>query len=427
MSGQNIGRFQIIREIGRGAAAVVYEALDPRIGRPVALKVLAVGAGLTGAVRREAIERFYREARSAGKLSHPNVAQVYDVGEDAGRHYIAMELCHGVSLRDVLRFEGRIQEARLKFIALQILNALEAAHAVGIVHRDVKPENIIIGPKDLVKLTDFGIAKALGESTMTQTGVMLGTPAYMSPEQVLGRSVDARSDLFSLGAVLYECLSGRKAFDGESITAVTHKVAYVDPEPLKGVAPPWPDIVMKLLAKSPANRYQCATDVLSDIRADRSPVQPQQQLPSASQQGVQPQQASQTLQGAGCVILPPSVSAQQPTSRCPRCGSYFSGNFLSCPYCGQPQRALQVPPPYPSARNIPDNLGWAILVTLFFCLPLGIVSIAKAIEANAKKASGDYDGAYAAYHLSRFWMWASVLFGICVGFFMGMLSAIEQG
>ncbi|MCX8053152.1 MAG: serine/threonine protein kinase, partial [Armatimonadetes bacterium] len=145
VAGRSIGRFQIIREIGRGAAAVVYEAQDTQLHRPVALKVLAVGANLTGEARRQAIERFYREARSAGKLSHPNIAQIYDVGQDGGQHYIAMELCQGVTLRDILRFEGRISESRLKGISIQISNALEAAHAVRIIPRDTTPDNIIIG------------------------------------------------------------------------------------------------------------------------------------------------------------------------------------------------------------------------------------------------------------------------------------------
>jgi len=292
MAGETIGRFQIIREIGRGAAAVVYEAQDTQINRAVAIKVLSAATNLTGTARRQVIERFYREARSAGKLSHPNIAQVYDVGEDSGRHYIAMELCHGVNLRDMLHFEHRIDETRLKSMAMQILNALEAAHAAGIVHRDIKPENIVVGQGDRIKLTDFGIAKVLTDATMTQTGMMLGTPAYMSPEQVMGKDVDARSDLFSLGAVLYECLSGQKPFGGDSITAIAHKIAYEEPEPLSGVASPWPEIVMRALCKAPTNRYQCATDMLSDVRADRAPAQPQPASPT-------PQQVNQTINVPG--------------------------------------------------------------------------------------------------------------------------------
>ncbi len=424
MAGQSIGRFQIIREIGRGAAAVVYEALDTRIGRAVALKVLAVGTGLTGAARREAIERFYREARAAGRLSHPNIAQIYDVGEDKDRHYIAMELCQGVSLRDVLRFEGRIAEARLKFIALQILNALEAAHAAGIVHRDIKPENIILGQKDLVKLTDFGIAKALGESTMTQTGVMLGTPAYMSPEQVLGKGVDARSDLFSLGAVLYECLSGRKAFEGESITEVTHKVAYEDPQPLKHVASPWSEIVMKLLAKNPSDRYRCATDVISDVRADRAPFQPQRTAQPSQQQ------VNQTVYAPDPSLASGYSSRQSQVQRCTSCGVVLSSNFLVCPNCGRPLRHFHAAEPRPSAVDIPNNLPWSIVVTVLCCVPFGIVSIVKAVEAQSKKDFGDYAAARAAYMQSRQWMWVAVVVGIIgwsLWFFISVLEFLISG
>lgn len=411
---QNIGRFQLIRQIGRGAAATVYEAFDPRIGRSVALKVLTVVGTLEGAARREAIERFYREARLAGKLSHPNIAQIYDVGEDAGRYYIAMELCSGVSLRDVLRFEGRLSEQRVKNIALQVLSALEAAHAEGIVHRDIKPENIIVAQGDQVKLTDFGIAKALSGTTMTQTGTMLGTPAYMSPEQVLGKDVDARSDLFSLGTVLYECLSGRKPFDGDSITAVTHKIAYVDPEPLRGVVSPWPEIVMKLLAKAPSDRYQCATDVLLDIRADRAPAQPPQsaQLPQ--------QQVSQTVYAP---VPPPSVQYPQVgqySRQCVGCGTVFGSHLAQCPNCGRPAVSSQVfvqsspgqvgLPAQHMVQDVRSNLVDAILVTMFCCMPLGVVAIVKAVEANSKKASGDYYGALEAYKESRKWTWWS--FGI---------------
>jgi len=345
MAAQAIGRYQIIREIGRGAAAVVYEVQDTQLGRAVALKVLTVGANLMGAARREAIERFYREARAASKLSHPNIAQIYDVGQDGGRHYIAMELCQGVTLRDILRFEGRISEARVKAIALQILNALEAAHAAGIIHRDIKPENIVVGQNDRIKLTDFGIAKVLSDATMTQTGMMLGTPAYMSPEQVLGKSVDARSDLFSLGVVLYECLSGRKPFEGDTITAVTHKIAYVDPDPLTGVASPWPEIVTKALCKAPTNRYQCATDMLSDIRADRAPYQPRQ-----AAQPVQ-QQVNQTIY-APAPPLPDGT--QQPVPD------------------GQPGSAGGTPPPSPAggpvAKKSPPAWASCAAVVLLFLL-----------------------------------------------------------
>jgi len=375
MAAQAIGRYQIIREIGRGAAAVVYEAQDTQLGRAVALKVLTVGANLMGAARREAIERFYREARAASKLSHPNIAQIYDVGQDGGRHYIAMELCQGVTLRDILRFEGRISEARVKAIALQILNALEAAHAAGIIHRDIKPENIVVGQNDRIKLTDFGIAKVLSDATMTQTGMMLGTPAYMSPEQVLGKSVDARSDLFSLGVVLYECLSGRKPFEGDTITAVTHKIAYVDPDPLTGVASPWPEIVTKALCKAPTNRYQCATDMLSDIRADRAPYQPRQ--------AAQPpqQQVNQTIYAPAPPPLPtpPPTNVPVPSadSVCPHCHGMKSSAARVCPHCG---RDMPMDPRAATGVAIGAVVGFLIpLIYFIFQAPDPTVGLCAAV------------------------------------------------
>ncbi len=373
MAGQAIGRFQIIREIGRGAAAVVYEAQDTQISRPVAIKVLSAAANLTGAARRQVIERFYREARSAGKLSHPNIAQIYDVGEDSGRHYIAMELCQGVNLRDILHFEHRISETRLRAIAMQILSALEAAHAAGIVHRDIKPENIVVGQGDRIKLTDFGIAKLLTDSTMTQTGMMLGTPAYMSPEQVLGKDVDARSDLFSLGAVLYECLSGHKPFQGDTITAVTHKIAYEDAEPLTGVMSPWPAIVMKALCKAPSNRYQCATDMLSDVRADRAPVQPPQQM---NQTINVPAPASTSLQPGG-QAAPSGVGAFAGVHiKCSNCGNVFGGHLDQCPVCSCPVLPTQRqpgPPAQPTGVSFCPRCGGACPSQSAFCPACGQV------------------------------------------------------
>lgn len=374
-------RYQILRQIGKGAAAEVYEAFDTQIQRPVALKVLSIADSLTGAERRQAIERFYREVRLAGRLSHPNIAQVYSTGEQGGKHFIVMELCQGVSLREILYIEGWISEARVRRIAIQILEALKTAHSAGIIHRDIKPENIIVGQNDQVKLTDFGIAKAVSDATLTQSGMILGTPAYMSPEQIVGKNVDARSDIFSVGVLLYECLSGRKPFDGENITEVTQKIVFADPAPLTKVISPWPEIVMKALSKSPSDRYQNAAEMLSDIQAGR--------VPNQLSQSIQPGQraVSQTVHAPA----PP----QAPNTGVGR------GPFISTPNS-------------PPAQNIPSNLIWSILVTIFCFWPLGIVAIIKAAEADNKKSIGDYNGALQAYRESRTWMWLAAGAGFVV-------------
>lgn len=286
MNAQRIGRYDIIRELGRGNMGIVYEARDAQNGRTVALKQLSVAQALAGADRRQVIERFYREARAAGSLVHPNIAQVYDVGEFNGTHYLTMEYCAGTTLRDMLKFEHHIPESKLKGIADQILSALEVAHAAKIVHRDIKPDNIIIGANGSIKLMDFGIAKMLTDGTMTQTGQVMGSPAYMSPEQILGKPVDARTDLFSVGVVLYECLSGKKPFEEETITAVAHSIIYVNQEPLLGVPAYLNAIIAKVLSKEPSSRYQNATELRSDLKHQRTPVLPQPQIAQVQNQTI---------------------------------------------------------------------------------------------------------------------------------------------
>lgn len=368
--------------------------------------MLSIADSLTGAERRQAIERFYREVRLAGRLSHPNIAQVYSAGEEEGKCFIAMEFCKGVSLREILHMEGSISEARVKRIAIQVLEALKTAHSAGIIHRDIKPENLIVGQNDQVKLTDFGIAKAVSDATLTQitqSGMILGTPAYMSPEQVLGKNVDARSDIFSVGVVLYECLSGRKPFDGQTITAVTQQIISANPAPLTKIISPWREIVMKALSKSPSDRYQNAAEMLFDIQAGRVP----NQLPQSIQSGQQavnqtvyappPPQVPNTGVGGG----PPPSSGRTPPQLPPQAPNtgVGGGPFISTPNS-------------PPVQNIPSNLIASILVTIFCFWPFGIVAIVKAVEADKKKSIGDYNGALLAYHSSRTWMWVAIAFGL---------------
>ncbi|MEI6913926.1 MAG: protein kinase [Armatimonadota bacterium] len=265
---QQIGRYQIVRELGKGAMGIVYEAHDPHLGRTVALKILNFAAFMNGAAKREALERFTREGKIAAGLMHPNIAQVYDVGEDKGTPFLVMELCQGTSLRDMIQFEHAIPENRVRAIAEQLLSALTAAHARSIIHRDIKPDNIVFSRNEQIKLMDFGIAKIASDNTMTRTGQVLGSPAYMSPEQVLGKPVDQRSDLFSLGVVLYECLTGRKPFEGDSITAVSHKIAFEMPAPLTGQSPFWTQFLLKALEKDPAARFQTASQMVASLQSN---------------------------------------------------------------------------------------------------------------------------------------------------------------
>jgi eukaryotic-like serine/threonine-protein kinase len=221
-------KYKIIREIAR-SNDVVYEAVDLEMGRRIALKELVVPPNLTGTARRERIERFHREARASGKLSHPNIVTVYSYGEDNGRYYIAMEYLEGGTLRDVMQTRGALPVQEAVEIASQVLSALSHAHANRVIHRDVKPDNIHILPGGQVKLTDFGIARLTEEASLTGEGQVFGTPSYMSPEQIKGQNIDFRSDIFSAGIVLYEMVAGRKPFTGDSVISITYAIMQSEP------------------------------------------------------------------------------------------------------------------------------------------------------------------------------------------------------
>jgi len=268
-----IGKYDIVQELGRGGMGVVYKGHDALMERDVAIKVMA---DLMLAVP-EIRERFFREARTAGKLSHENITVVFDVGEDEGRPYIVMEYLTGSDLAEMLEKREPIPFLQKLDFAIQICRGLSYSHAHDIVHRDIKPQNIRIVGNGRVKIMDFGIARSV-TSTMTTTGAVIGTPYYMSPEQIQGRHVDKRSDIFSFGVLFYELLSGRKPFTGDVPTAVMFKIVYDAPPPLEddqidhrgGLR----EIVLKTLAKDPDQRYQDLAEVadaleniVSDLRA----------------------------------------------------------------------------------------------------------------------------------------------------------------
>jgi serine/threonine-protein kinase len=270
MSADIIARkYRIVREIAR-SNDIVYEAIDATMGRRLAIKELLVPPNLTGAARDERIERFNREARAAGKLSHHNIVTVYDFGEDAGRYFIAMEYLEGGTLRDALLGRGALPSQEASDIASQVLAALAHAHANSVVHRDVKPDNIHLLPDGLVKLTDFGIARLTEEASLTGDGQVFGTPSYMSPEQIEGRYVDHRSDLFSLGVVLYEMVAGRKPFTGDSVVSITYAIMNAEPAPLTGTPYPLERLIARALSKDPSQRFQSAAEmraILKDANA----------------------------------------------------------------------------------------------------------------------------------------------------------------
>jgi serine/threonine-protein kinase len=265
MSIQTVGRYEITGELGRGAMGVVYKALDPTIGRTVALKTMRLD--VHGLDAQEMVRRFQNEARAAGVLNHPNIVTIYDAGEQDGIFYIAMEFIEGTTLHEVLAEKRVLATDEVLQLTRQICRGLDYAHSNGIVHRDIKPANIMITGNGSVKIMDFGIAKSGGQ--VTNTGQVLGTPNYMAPEQVKGRQLDGRSDLFSLGVILYEMLTGEKPFVGQNVTTIIYKIVNENPITPRDldvtVHPGLSAIVTKALAKAPDDRYQTGADLVRDL------------------------------------------------------------------------------------------------------------------------------------------------------------------
>mgnify|MGYP001381476657 FL=1 len=259
------GRYELIERIGGGGMALVYKAHDTLLGRKVAVKILRqqfVGD-------EEFIKRFRREAQAAASLSHPNVVSIYDVGQDGDVHYIIMEYVEGINLNDKIKQQAPLQVEEAVRIAMQICDALDHAHSNGIIHRDIKPHNILIGRNGRVKVTDFGIARAITSADITQTGSVLGSVHYFSPEQAKGATQDAVSDLYSLGIVLYQMLTARLPFSGDSPISVALKHLQERVENPRAINPHIPqsveNIVLKALRKNPRERYASAKEMLADL------------------------------------------------------------------------------------------------------------------------------------------------------------------
>lgn len=336
-----LGHYNIIRELGRGGMGVVYLAEDSRINRQVALKELILDPNLTDSDKEETIIRFKREAEASGRLSHQNIVTLFDVGVEDNRHFIAMEFLEGRPLNDVLREKGKLPVSEALTIIKQLCLALDYAHQKSVVHRDLKPDNVMILKDGNIKLTDFGIARVGTAPSVTQTGSMLGTLAYISPEQLQdSKNVDGRSDIFSLGAMMYEMLTGQVPFEASSVGSTILKILMEEPVrpatlnadiPLDVEA-----IILKCIKKAPADRYQHAISIIEDIDAYLSKVS-----------------------GSADVAASPTggLAIKAETITCPQCSSIIPSNSKFCPVCGKliPNKFSPSNQPAPSVPTHPSH------------------------------------------------------------------------
>src|ERR1039458_1762943 len=264
-----IGRYKIVRELGRGAMGVVYHAIDPNIGRPVSIKTIHFGGNRKPEEIERQRERLFREARSAGMLSHPGIVTIYDVEQQGDLAYIAMEYVDGPTLDQMLSASEPLGAERMFSILGQTAVALDYAHSKGIVHRDIKPANIMLSADGTAKIADFGIAKITAAENLTMTGSIVGTPHYMSPEQVQGQPVDGRSDQFSLAVIAYEMLTGEKPYTGEHLTTVVYKIVAEEPVPPHRLNPSLStgieNVLRKALAKKADGRYRNCQEFIESL------------------------------------------------------------------------------------------------------------------------------------------------------------------
>ena len=268
---QALGRYRIERVLGRGAMGVVYLARDPKINRLLAIKAIALASEFSEFELAGARERFFREAEMAGRLNHPNIVVIYDAGEDRGLAYIVMEYLRGGHLSDYAGGPQMLSTATVLDITARVAEALHYAHRQNVIHRDIKPANIMFDPdSNALKITDFGIAR-LTDGGSTKTGIVLGTPSFMSPEQLEGRRLDGRSDLFSLGVTFYQLLCGQLPFRADSMTALMYKIANEAHTALGAIRPDLPPAIDKLvnraLAKRPDDRFQTGAEMATALRA----------------------------------------------------------------------------------------------------------------------------------------------------------------
>jgi len=260
------GRYQILKELGRGGMGIVYQAHDKQLKDQVAIKILSPLLSNDP----EALERMKREVSAARRITHPNVIRIHDIAETGGLHYVSMEYFQGSNLKEFIKTSGPLSIGMASNIAYQICDGLEEAHRQGVVHRDLKSQNIIVGANNHIKIIDFGLAQSSHLAGMTATGLIMGTPEYMAPEQVSGKRVDERADIYSLGIILYELFTGRVPFSGDSAIAVGFKQLKEDPPKPTEINPQLPEavenVILKALEKDPFRRYSSVGALKSDLQ-----------------------------------------------------------------------------------------------------------------------------------------------------------------
>ncbi len=345
MSLEKVGDYTITREIGQGGMGKVFQALSPQ-GVTVALKTVMWPETLDARTRWETVERFQREARAARSLSHPNICQVIDIGAEQDTFFIVMEFLDGQSVRDLIKIAGGIKPERAAEIMGSVCEALAYAHDQGIIHRDIKPDNIMVLRSGEVKLMDFGLASIAYEKGVTQTGTTMGTFCYMSPEQAQGSKADARSDIFSLGATFHEMLSGRRAFEGDSPAAVVSSILNAEVAPPSGCPSQLSRAVAKCLRKRPEHRFQSVRELMGALSRGEAAtdtavtaVLPGPQKDAGASYSSPTPGAVSARRGA-----PPRAETEpagrRSDLRCPKCNEPMSGTTPSCWRCGTPNPVI---------------------------------------------------------------------------------------
>jgi serine/threonine protein kinase len=266
---EQIGKYKVVGELGKGAMGIVYKARDPDINREVAIKLIRFDMIPDDSDKEDTVKRFIREAQSAGNLHHPNIITIYEVGRENDQTFIVMQYVDGNSLKEAISSGKRFSPEEVVDLMTCMCDALEFAHQKKIIHRDIKPGNILLDKQGRPFIVDFGVAY-VEMSTMTQSGAIVGTPSYMSPEQIMGHTVDARADIFSLGVIIYEMLTGKRPFEGDHITTIVYKIMNEEPQSIREIKRDLPQgfehIIKKALAKDPQQRYQTCQQLAADLR-----------------------------------------------------------------------------------------------------------------------------------------------------------------
>ncbi|CAN5535448.1 hypothetical protein BH11ARM2_BH11ARM2_31470 [soil metagenome] len=414
-----LGQYQIIREIAR-SNDIVYEAYDPLMNRRVAVKELAIPSGMTDQQREDRIARFRREAQAAGTLNHPNIMTVYSFAEDAGRTFMALEFLDGGTLRSEIDNGGPMPRERAVEIAIAVLEGLSHAHAKGVIHRDIKPDNVQILSNGTIKITDFGIARLTFQPNLTMDGQVFGTPSYMSPEQIVGKEIDARSDLFSVGVMLYEMLAGVKPFTGDSVVTISYSIMNKEAN-----QPPQADyalwrVLSRAMEKSAGARYANAAEMIAALQAALAPVAQPTPYDPFTNNAIPSLQATPTPTAipppAGMYANPYMPQAQgSPYNQQPydpygqMMGQQAAPPIINQPYQQQPympQAAFTMPPPaalpqyYPPPPREPllkpEHISFLRQLLIWFLvigtlLALVIVSVQAIGRAMSAYASTSHD------------------------------------